>query len=71
MATDEQIRARLEAAEAALDKLMLGGQLVEIEYEGHRQKFKPTDEEKLRRYIRSLKKDLGEVVSPSSRAAIF
>lgn len=71
MADSAELRERLQTAEKALDDLIIGGQVVEIEYEGHRQKFSLADETRLRRHIRSLKKQLGESVPAGSREAFF
>ncbi|WP_321829756.1 gpW family head-tail joining protein [Thalassovita sp.] len=71
MADEATLSARLTEAETALHKLMMGSLIVEVEYEGHRTKFKSTDEQKLRSYIRDLKQQLGQPVAARSRAVRF
>lgn len=71
MADETTTRARLNEAEEALHKLMMGASVVEMEYDGHRTKFKATDEQKLRSYIRQLKVELGDAQPARSRVVRF
>lgn len=65
MATTTQ----LTEAENALHKLLTGTQAVEVKKpDGSTAKFTPSDEEKLRSYIKELKYDLGQTTTIRRRA---
>jgi hypothetical protein len=71
MADTETLEARLEEAEDALHQVMTGQSATVTGYDGHRTEYKPADEGALRRYISSLKRQLGRVQAPGSRRVIF
>ncbi|WP_422074112.1 gpW family head-tail joining protein [Tranquillimonas rosea] len=55
------LRARLAEAEDALHKVALGGAVSVVSYDGSRTEYTPTSEAALRRYVRSLKRQLGDL----------
>ncbi|WP_146592214.1 gpW family head-tail joining protein [Puniceibacterium confluentis] len=66
------LETQLSEAEAALHRVMTGDSVTVVGYEGHRTEFTPVDESRLRRYIQSLKRQLGQSGSGSgSRRVIF
>ncbi|MGH1417180.1 MAG: gpW family head-tail joining protein [Pelagimonas sp.] len=71
MPDETVLRERLSQAESALHLLLIGESEIEVEYEGSRTKMKPADEPRLRRYIQSLKRQLGEGGGSASRKVIF
>ncbi|WP_109464397.1 phage head-tail joining protein [Albibacillus kandeliae] len=73
MATDTAtLEAQLEEARGALHKLAIGGQLVKIKYEDGETEYSRASMPELRRYIRSLERQLGQTSSaPGSRKVIF
>lgn len=71
MADTATLQARLDEAEDALHRLMIGASVVEVSYEDHQTKFTRADEAKLRRYIQQLKRDLGLPVASASRRVAF
>jgi gpW len=73
MATDTAVlEAQLAEAEAALHKLMMGTKVVKIGYDGADTEFSRTSVPELRRYIATLKRQLGDTsVRPGSRRVIF
>lgn len=71
MADTATLEARLSEAETALHDLMMGATVVRCEYDGGSTEFTRTSEDKLRRYIASLKRDLGQDVSARTRRVVF
>ncbi|SDE90429.1 gpW family head-tail joining protein [Limimaricola pyoseonensis] len=71
MADDAILQARLDEAEGALHQLMTGSQVVAVGYDGDRQEYSRANEAGLRRYIRSLKRQLGQAVGTRSRRVIY
>ncbi len=71
MATDEVLQARLEEAESALHKLNMGQSVVSISYEGHETQYNRTNVAQLERYVRNLKRELGQPVGSLSRKVYF
>lgn len=71
MATDEVLQARLEEAESALHKLNMGQSVVSISYEGHETQYNRTNVAQLERYVRKLKRELGQPVGSLSRKVYF
>lgn len=71
MASEEELTARLAEAEDALHKVEIGGQEVVIGYDGHRTEYSPANAASLRRYIRTLKQQLGICVPRGSRRVTF
>jgi hypothetical protein len=71
MPTTETLEARLVEVENAIHELNMGDKEVEIEYEGSRVKFSPTNLQKLQRYKNSLMRQLGQPVAPGSRRVTF
>ena len=59
MADTATLEARLAQAEAALHDLLVGRKAVQLDYDGRRTAFAPSDEAKLRQYIQELKAALG------------
>lgn len=71
MADTATLEARLEDAETALHQLALGQQVTVVGYDGHRTEFAPGDESRLRRYIATLRRQLGRQVGRGSHRVIF
>lgn len=73
MTTDTAtLEVRLAEAKAALHDLMVGQQVTVVGYDGHRTEFAPGDETRLRRYIATLKRQLGQTVRrPGSSPVVF
>ncbi|EPX82091.1 gpW family head-tail joining protein [Salipiger mucosus] len=66
------LETRLAEAETALHELMVGQSVTVVAYDGHRTEYGPGDETRLRRYIQSLKRQLGQLPSGRmSRPVIF
>ena len=65
------LEAQLQEARTALHQLMTGAQVVEVEYEGHRTKYRSANEGQLRRHIRSLERQLGVLHPAGSRRVLF
>ncbi|ETW10642.1 putative Head-to-tail joining protein W (gpW) [Roseivivax marinus] len=73
MTTDAAtLETRLTEAEDALHRLLVGTTVTVVGYDGHRTEFAPSDETRLRRYIASLKRQLGRGSGRSgSRPVMF
>lgn len=71
MADTATLQARLAEAEAAMHALMTGTQEVSVQYEGHETTFSRTSEDRLRRYIDSLKRQLGMPTGRRSRRIVY
>lgn len=71
MADTATLQARLTEAEDALHAMMTGSQEVSVQYEGHAATFTRTSEDKLRRYIDSLKRQLGLPTGRRSRRVVY
>ncbi|WP_027237841.1 gpW family head-tail joining protein [Leisingera caerulea] len=55
----EKLEAQLAEAEDALHRLLTGGQVTEVDYDGHGTKFAKPTETGLRRRINELQRKLG------------
>ena len=71
MADDATLEARLAEAEDALHRLMIGVQEVSVEYDGHSTTYARGSEEKLRRYIRDLRQQLGRDTGTRFRRVVY
>jgi gpW len=72
MAIDQdKLQSRLEQAEDALHRLMTGDLEVKVEYDGGSTEYNRANIPELRRYIRSLKSQLGQPVNNGSRKVMF
>lgn len=60
MATTEELQARLDEAQAALHKVMIGKQTVRIVYDGVEYAYSPANVGDLRAYILELQVQLGQ-----------
>jgi hypothetical protein len=62
--TDKAVlQARLDQAEVAKHKLLVGQSATAVDYDGKKIAYKPTDIGTLNLYIRQLKQELGLTVS--------
>lgn len=72
MADTETLEARLSAAEEALHRVLVGESVTVVGYDGHRTEYSPAREGDLRRYIRSLERQLGRASGAvGSRRVVF
>lgn len=72
MTDTEGLEARLAEADTALHQLMLGKKVVSVDYDGAATTFSKANEGQLRRYIRSLKRELGlPLTNSGSRRVSF
>ncbi|APX21713.1 MAG: hypothetical protein CML50_00720 [Rhodobacteraceae bacterium] len=71
MADTATLEARLEDAEEALHAVLMGESVTVVAYDGHRTEYGPANEAGLRRYIASLKRQLGQGGVRGSRRVIF
>ncbi|GGG59822.1 hypothetical protein GCM10011415_02220 [Salipiger pallidus] len=71
MADTATLEARLEEAEEALHQVLIGQSVTVTAYDGHRTEYGPAKEGELRRYIGSLKRELGRGRGPGSRRVVF
>lgn len=70
MSTDEAIwEAQLAAAEDTLQRLLTGGQVTKVDYDGHGTEFAKPNEAALRRRINELKRKLGRGRTGSRRVS--
>jgi hypothetical protein len=60
MATTEELQARLDEAQSALHKVMIGKQTVRIVYDGVEYGYSPANVGDLRAYILELQVQLGQ-----------
>lgn len=60
MSDAQTLQQRLTEAEEALHQVMVGQSVTVVGYDGHRTEFAPADESRLRRYIQSLRRQLGQ-----------
>ncbi|WP_065329955.1 gpW family head-tail joining protein [Tritonibacter mobilis] len=67
----EKLEAQLAESEDALHRLMTGGQVTKVDYEGHGTEFARPTEQGLRRRINELKRKLGVSRGGGSRRAVF
>ncbi|QFS83992.1 gpW family head-tail joining protein [Roseivivax sp. THAF197b] len=65
------LEQNLADAETALHKVMIGQSVTVVSYDGHRTEFTPAMESQLRRYINSLKRQLGQGAGAGSRTVVF
>ncbi|APZ53735.1 gpW family head-tail joining protein [Salipiger abyssi] len=66
------LETRLAEAETALHALLMGESVTVTAYDGHRTEYAPADETRLRRYIQSLRRQLGRrPAGAMSRPVIF
>ena len=70
MADEATLQARLEAAEDAEHRLATGALEVEVDYDGHAVKYARPNLGELRRYIRSLRRKLGQSGSNAGAARV-
>lgn len=63
----EKLEAQLAEAEDALHRLLTGGQVTKVDYDGHGTEFAKPNEAALRRRINELKRKLGYGRSGSRR----
>jgi len=54
------LELNLSQAQAALHKVMIGGKAVRVQYDGGETEFTRANAPELRRYIRSLERQLGQ-----------
>lgn len=66
MSEKEILEARLSEAETALHSLMIGQSVTVVDYDGRSTRYAPSDEGRLRAYIRELQQSLGK--GPRRRA---
>lgn len=71
MADAVTLQGRLDAAEEAFDKLSTGQSEATVKYEGFEVQYNRTSIAHLHRYIRGLKKELGQSVKSGSRGVTF
>lgn len=68
----DTLETRLAEAETALHMLSIGESVTVTAYDGHRTEYAPGDEIRLNRYIRTLKRQLGQLPpGGASRPVIF
>lgn len=61
----------LAEAEEALHSVLIGQSVTVVGYDGQRTEWTPAKEDRLRRYIRSLKRQLKQDVGTASRRVVF
>lgn len=65
------LEARLTESETALHKLMTGAGVAKVSYEGEATEYTRASVPELRRYIASLKRQLGQDVGAGSRGVVL
>jgi len=71
MADTATLQTRLTEAEDALHRVLTGQSVTVVGYDGHRTEYSPASAGDLRRYIATLRRQLGQGATPGSRRGVF